>query len=174
MNVVNPYCSRCGAPLESDCDFCPACGTAKAHGSQASAPTREPHAWLQTPAGSTAPANSGSLVQSPPQPQIQYVPYAVQAPVPIQNATTESGLPVTVRTMGIVALSLTLVGLVPCLGWLNYFNFAFSFVTFVLAIVAIASARSDAARTSAILGLVFVLIANVIGVFRLILGGGCL
>jgi len=76
--------------------------------------------------------------------------------------------------MGIVALSLTLVGLVPCLGWLNYFNFAFSFVTFVLAIVAIASARSDAARTSAILGLVFVLIANVIGVFRLILGGGCL
>lgn len=125
---------------------------------------------MQSPPVSPAPANTGSLVQVPVQPQVQYVPYAVPASVP----GPESNLPVAVRTMGIVALSLTLIGLIPCLGWVNYVNFAFCFVTFVLAIVAIASARSDAARTSAVLGLVMTLIADIVGVFRLILGGGCL
>ena len=171
MNGVNPYCSKCGSPLESDCDFCPACGARKSAASPAPAPTQEPHSWMHAPAT----PNSGSLVQQAPPPQIQYVPYAVPAPsVPTQNSTQESGLPIAVRTMGIIALSLMVVALIPCLGWINYFNFAFSSVTFVLAIVAIVTANSDSARTSAILGLVLVLIANIIGVFRLILGGGCL
>jgi len=122
------------------------------------------------PAVTPPPVNTESLVPVPVQRQVQYVPYAVPASVPAR----ESGLPVAVRTMGIVALSLTLIGLIPCLGWVNYANFAFCFVVFVLAIVAIASARSDAARTSAILGLVMTLIADFVGVFRLILGGGCL
>ena len=177
MNAVNPYCSKCGSALESDCDFCPACGEAKRLVSHAPPSTREPHAWMQKPTVSPAPPNSGRLVQSspPPSPQVQYVPYAVPAPLaPPQTAAQESGLPIAVRTMGIIALCLMVVALIPCLGWVNYFNFTFSFITFVLAVVAIASAKTDSARTSAILGLVLILIANSIGVVRLILGGGCL
>ena len=66
----------------------------------------------------------------------------------------QNSFPVAVRTMGIIALSLMLIGLIPCLGWVNYFNFAFSFVTVVLAIVALATATNDSARYSAIIGLV--------------------
>ena len=88
--------------------------------------------------------------------------------------TEEGGLPAAVRTLGIIALSLMLVALIPCLGWINYLNFFISPVTFVLAIVAIATARTDNGRTAAILGLVLVLFANTIGFVRLILGGGCL
>ena len=161
-------CSHCGAPLETDCDFCPACGAAKRIATK-TIPTVEPHAWMQNPPVSPPPANTGSLVPAPVQPQVQYVPYTV----PPSTSIGESSLPVAVRTMGIVALSLTLIGLIPCLGWLNYINFAFCFVTFVLAIVAIAGARSDAARTSAVLGLVMTLSADFVGVIRLVLGGGC-
>lgn len=121
--------------------------------------------------------NSGTLVQPPP-PQIQPVPYVVPVPVavvPVPAAVPEqSSLPFAVRTMGIIALSLMLVGLIPCLGWLNYFNFAFGFVTVVLAIVALATATNDSARNSAIIGLLLVVVANFTGFIRLILGGGCL
>ena len=174
MTAVNPYCSKCGSPLESDCDFCPACGAAKSNLSQAVSPaTREAHSWMQDPVVSAGSTNSGRLAQQSPPPQIQYVPYAVPAPAPA-TVIEEGGLPIAVRTMGIIALCLMVVALIPCLGWLNYFNFLVSPVTFVLAIVAIVGARTDSGRTSAILGLVLVLIANMIGVGRLILGGGCL
>ena len=176
MNAVNPYCSKCGSPLESDCDFCPACGSAKSKVDQAFAPaTGEAHSWMQDPTVPAAPTNRGRLAQPTPAPQIQYMPYAISTPpAPTQSVIEEGGLPVAVRTMGIIALSLMVVALIPCLGWMNYFNFLISPVTFVLAIVAIVSAKTDTGRTSAILGLVLVLIANMIGVFRLILGGGCL
>lgn len=129
---------------------------------------------MQDPAGSAS-VNSGRLAQPSAPLPVQYVQYAVPVPAtPVQSATAESGLPVAVRTMGIIALSLMVMALIPCLGWINYFNFLVSPVTFVLAIVAIATARTDNGRTAAILGLVLVLLANMIGVVRLILGGGCL
>jgi hypothetical protein len=174
MNAVNPYCSKCGSPLESDCDFCPACGAAKSKISQA-LPTREAHSWMADPAAATTPINSGRLAQPSAPLQVQYVPYAVPAPVTqTQVVSEESGLPVAVRTLGIIALSFTLVALIPCLGWINYMNLFISPVTLVLAIVSIVTARTDSGRTAAILGLVLVLLANTIGVLRLILGGGCI
>ncbi|MEN3326045.1 MAG: hypothetical protein V7638_852 [Acidobacteriota bacterium] len=115
------------------------------------------------------PANVATVVQPPP--QIQQVQYVLP---PKSGAAADNGLPQTVRTMGIVALSLMLVGLIPCLGWVNYLNFAFSFVTLVLSIVALTSARSESARSSALIGLTLVIFANSIGVVRLVLGGGCL
>lgn len=130
---------------------------------------------MEDPAAAATPINSGRLAQPSAPLQVQYVPYAVPAPVPqIQVVSEESGLPVAVRTLGIIALSFMLVGLIPCLGWINYINFFISPVTFVLAIVAIVTARTDNGRTAAILGLVLVLLANMIGVVRLVLGGGCL
>jgi uncharacterized membrane protein YozB (DUF420 family) len=76
--------------------------------------------------------------------------------------------------MGIVALSFMLVGFIPCLGWLNYINIVLSFITLIMGIVAIASAKTDVDRSAAILGVVLVVIAMFLGTGRLIIGGGCL
>lgn len=104
-------------------------------------------------------------------PQINYVTYQVNGPT---TPRQESGLGVTVRTMGIVALSFMLIGLIPCLGWLNYLNLFLSFITLILGIVAIATAKSDADRGAAFLGVALVVMAIFLGTGRLILGGGCL
>jgi hypothetical protein len=84
-----------------------------------------------------------------PAPQIQYVTYQVNGPTVRRQ---DSGLGMTVRTMGIVALSFMLVGFIPCLGWLNYINIFLSFVTLIIGIVAVATAKSDADRTAAFPG----------------------
>ena len=119
---------------------------------------------------SSAPPSSGPLVQAAAPPQIQYV-HAIAVPV---THTPDLGLAGTVRTMGIVAISLLLIGFIPCLGWLNYLNLTFSFVTIILCIVALTSARTDSARSSAVAGLALVVVAVCLGIGRLILGGGCL
>ena len=76
--------------------------------------------------------------------------------------------------MGIVALSFMVIGFIPCLGWLNYLNLTLSFITIIIGVVAIASAKSDTDRTSALLGLAFVVLAIILGTGRLIIGGGCI
>jgi hypothetical protein len=157
--------------MEADCDFCPGCGAAKPKSNQRPTNTREPHSWMRdTPAAAPA-VVSAPLMQPVPAPQIQYVPVATPAPV---ITVQDSGLAATVRTMGIVAIALMLIGFIPCLGWLNYLNLTFSFLTVILSIVALASAKSDSARSSAIIGLALVVVAICLGVGRLIIGGGCL
>ena len=133
---------------------------------------------MKDPAPVTVPAQSAPLarpaVSAPlpqaPAPPFQYVTNEANAGTAQRN---DSGLAVTVRTMGIVALSLMLVGFIPCLGWLNYLNLLLCFITIVIGIVAIVNGKSDAERTSALLGLGFVTIAIFLGIIRLILGGGC-
>lgn len=172
MSARTPQCSSCGFRMEPDCDFCPGCGAAKPKDDQRPASTREPHGWMRDVPHSAQPAISAPLVQqSVPSPQIQYVPYVTPAPV---ISAQDSGLPATVRTMGIVAIALMLIGFIPCLGWLNYLNLTFSFITIILSIVALASAKSDSARSSAIIGLALVVLAICLGIGRLIIGGGCL
>lgn len=104
-------------------------------------------------------------------PQVQYVTYEVHGPT---TQRQDGGLGMTVRTMGIVALSFMAIGFIPCLGWFNYLNIALSFITIIIGIVAIAGAKSDAERTPAIIGVALVVIAIFLGTGRLILGGGCL
>jgi len=116
------------------------------------------------------PAHVAAPLQ-PAAPQIQYLTYEVHGPTTQRQS---SGLGVTVRTMGIIALSFMLVGFIPCLGWLNYLNIVLSFITIIIGIVAIAGAKSDAERTSAFLGVAFVGLAIVLGTGRLIIGGGCI
>jgi hypothetical protein len=118
------------------------------------------------------PAHSAPLAQpAAAAPQIQYVTYEVHGPTSQHKA---SGLGVIVRTLGIIALSFMVVGFIPCLGWLNYLNLVLSFITIIIGIVAIATAKSDVDRTAALLGVAFVGMAIVLGTGRLILGGGCL
>lgn len=104
-------------------------------------------------------------------PQIQYVTYQVNGPT---TQRADSGLGMTVRTMGITALSFMLVGLIPCLGWLNYINIVLSFITLIIGIVGIVTAKSDADRSAAVLGVALVVLAIFLGTGRLILGGGCI
>lgn len=75
--------------------------------------------------------------------------------------------------MGITALSFMLVGFIPCLGWLNYINIFLSVVTLILGIVAITTAKSDADRSAAFIGVALAIPAIFLGTGRLILGGGC-
>ena len=156
--------------MDADSDFCPGCGAARSKSDHRPTNSREPHGWMRD-APSAAPRVSAPLVQPVGSPQIQYVPYAVASPA--TNAQ-DSGLATSVRTMGIIAIALMLIGFIPCLGWLNYLNLTFSFVTVVLSIVSLASAKSDSARSSAIIGLALVVLAICLGVGRLIIGGGCL
>lgn len=169
MNAVNLSCSSCGFFLDADCDFCPSCGAVKGKPSPAPTRSRDPHGWMNDPVPPvSAPPVSAPFPAS--RAQVQPVPYAA---VPVAS-NQDSGLATTVRTMGIVAISFMAVALIPCFGWLNYLNLTLSFITLVLSIVALASAKSDTARSSALVGLLLVIIAGFVGVFRLILGGGCL
>ena len=157
--------------MDADCDFCPGCGALKAKSDQRPTDTREPHGWMREAAPQAQPAVSAPLIQPVISPQIQYVPYAAPAPA---ITVQDSGLAATVRTLGIVAITLMLIGFIPCLGWLNYLNLTFSFVTIILSIVALAQSKSDSARSSAIVGLALVVVAICLGIGRLIIGGGCL
>ena len=103
-------------------------------------------------------------------PQI-HVTYEVHGPT---SQHQERGLGVIVRTLGIIALSFMLVGFIPCLGWLNYLNLVLSFITIIVGIVAVATGKSDADRSAAILGVAFAIFAIFLGTGRLIIGGGCI
>jgi hypothetical protein len=168
MTSGTSYCANCGLPLESDSDFCTGCGAAKRNVNHAPPVTGAPHSWMHEAPPIAPPRNVAAVMQPAVQVQQPYYNHTAQS-----TDTQGNGLPQTVRTMGIVALSLMAVGLIPCLGWINYLNFAFSFITLVLSIVALTQARSDSARSSALIGLTLVIVANFIGVFRLVIGGGC-
>src|ERR1041385_4553271 len=171
MSAVSPCCNNCGFLLDADCDFCPSCGAVKRKSTQAPPLERAPHGWMNDTAAppASAPRMSAQL-QDPPVPvhQVSYVA------VPVASNTQDNGLATTVRTMGIVAVSLMAVALIPCLGWLNYLNLTLSSVTLVLSIVALATARSDTSRSSALIGLLLVIVAGFVGVIRLVIGGGCI
>lgn len=72
--------------------------------------------------------------------------------------------------LGILALIGMIVGFFPCLGWFNWFNIPFAFLGLVVSIVAVAKAKEQ--RGLAIAGLVMCVMAVLIGLVRLILGGG--
>jgi hypothetical protein len=124
------------------------------------------------PVHSAPPVQSAPLAHQPlaAAPQVNYVTYQVNGPATQRHDT---GLGMTVRTMGIVALSFMLVGLVPCLGWLNYINLVLSFITLIMGIVGIATAKTETDRGAAILGVALVVLAMFFGFGRLIIGGGC-
>jgi len=74
---------------------------------------------------------------------------------------------------GILALLGLFVGMVPCLGSLNWINIPFSLVGLIISIVAVSKAPPDA-KGGAIAGIVMCALGLVIGAIRLIMGGGLL
>lgn len=170
MSAVTSHCPHCGSPLEADCDFCPSCGAPKLR-PQVPQQHQPPHSWMGEAPRRDAAAQSGPLSAPQYATQVPYVPYVVTSP---STQFQDTGLANTGRIMGIIAISLMVVGLVPCVGWLNYINLPFSFVTIIICIVAASTAKSASARSSATLGLVLAIVADIVGFIRLVIGGGCL
>lgn len=121
---------------------------------------------------------------SPYAPPVQYVPPQVPAPqapyvVPRQapgryGEAKGSGLPTGAMSMGILALCLMLVGLIPCFGWLNWMTLLIGGIGNLLSWVAVFTEKNQDARSKAVIGLVLSFIAIFIGGIRLVLGAGCL
>lgn len=184
MSQLFPRCGQCGSEIEDGCVFCPNCG--------ASAPQSEryqanrPHPWMDGSPSEPLPPRP----EPPRPPQYQQQPYQqqpyqqqyAQPPAPIQQVvyqqyapqTGNSGLASAGRVLGIVSISLMLVGLVPCLGWVNWIMLPLSLLTFILSLAAAVTAKNERARGIALMGLVFAVIAGFVGFFRLVIGGGCL
>lgn len=181
MSTANSYCPRCGSMVEAECDFCTSCGEPKQQLSQSRPLPQPSHSWMQEPASPrteqppSPPPSSGNLAipapqyaSPPPPPMVQHVIHQHIGAMPGQD----SGLAKVGQTMGIIALSLMLVGLIPCLGWINWFNIPFGFITFILSIVGVATANLPTTRNKAVIGLVFGILAWLIGSVRLSIGIG--
>jgi hypothetical protein len=124
----------------------------------------------QQPPGSE-PQSGGNYYQTPPQP-MTYQPVTA-APYVLPPSSTSS-LPVVAMSMGIFVLCLMFIGLIPCLGWLNWFVLTLAVLTNVLCLISILNEKDVNARNKAIVGFVLAFVAIFIGGFRLVIGGGCL
>jgi len=78
--------------------------------------------------------------------------------------------------IGIVAFVVFVIGLFPCLGWMNWINFPLAIAGAIMngIVLGQSGASGDGDRNKALIGLGLCLIALVIGFIRLILGGGVL
>jgi hypothetical protein len=102
-------------------------------------------------------------------------PYpAPYPPAPVQTTTTGTSLPRVAMTMGIILASVTLLGLIPCLGWLNWFTLIFGKMTIIISIVALVADKDASRKSMALIGLVLASSSVVVAIIRLIIGGGCL
>ena len=72
--------------------------------------------------------------------------------------------------LGIVSIIGMFIGLIPFLGWINWGVIPIAAVGLIISIVAIASEKEN--RGLGIAGLILCTIALLIGIIRLIIGGG--
>ena len=143
-----------------------------------------PHSWMepekkeQPTQGTPPPVTSMPTVETgqwiPPQsvgypapvPQVQHVVHYFQE-------EPEGALPKVAMIGGIVVACMMVIGLVPCLGWLNWITLFSAAVVKVICWVAILTTTNKSARTKALIGLILVVITLFIGTIRLAVGGGC-
>lgn len=82
-------------------------------------------------------------------------------------------MPMLALVLGIVSFAGFCLGLLPCVGWLNWVTIPFAMVSVVISIVAMAQAKSSGQPVGlAIGGLVLSVVAVCLGFVRLLLGGG--
>lgn len=113
-------------------------------------------------------------------PPAQYQPPtpAPYPPAPMAQAASSSSLPKVGTTLAVVVACIALLGLVPCLGWLNWFALVLGKASLVICIVALVTEKDPTRRSKAVAGLVLLSVALGVAVIRLtlslIFGGGCL
>jgi amino acid transporter len=110
--------------------------------------------------------------QSPVQAYAQ--PVQVQHVVHHYEEKPESSLPKIALIGAIVVACLMVVGLVPCLGWLNWIVIPLAVVMKAVCWVAILTERNTKGRNKALIGLILVALTLIISGIRLAVGGGCL
>ena len=74
---------------------------------------------------------------------------------------------------GILALIGMVIAFFPCLGSLNWLNIPFSVIGAVISIIALVTSKAEK-NSGAVVGLVLCVVAVVVGLGRLVLGGGIL
>jgi len=162
-------CAACGTPNVDGVKFCVNCGAQippPAESWRTETDVKEVE-QIYTPPDYTMP-------DTPMQTQYGQPP-VYQAPnANFMSKMQSGGLPQTVFTVGIIAICLMGLGLIPCLGWLNWFTIPVSLIAIALGIVALVNKKLPDAGNKATIGTVLGGIALVIGFIRLGLGGGCL
>lgn len=165
-------CASCGSMNDDLAQTCLICGqqilsTRPAPGSSQDDPS-SPYADRVDP--NPFPFGSQQSFNATPDPV--YAAYPVSTAVPSQSTT--GPLPMIGMVMGIVILCVSVIGLIPCLGWLNWITVTLGPVTGIMNLVAIILENVDSnKRSKAVIGLVLALVAVVVGGFRLVLGAGC-
>lgn len=74
--------------------------------------------------------------------------------------------------LGILSLFFMIPGLIPCLGWLNYFNLPFSGLGLLIALYLYTRSEENAKDSTVKIALYLNVASFVIGVIRLVLGAG--
>ncbi|MEP7340924.1 MAG: zinc-ribbon domain-containing protein [Acidobacteriota bacterium] len=177
------HCAKCGIANEDTMSFCQHCGTQLPQriSSQPSAgwgqpPNQAPSGWGQSAGSSASPAPGrplfGAGYDSPyPAPALS----AAQAQPSGSSSSAAGKLSMVSMVMGIVVASLMLFGLIPCLGWINWFTLLVGGVSKLIGWIAVFTEHKiPSALNKAIIGLVLSTIALFVGCIRLALGGGCL
>jgi hypothetical protein len=128
----------------------------------------------QSPGGNVyqPPAQTHQPLAPSPPPQVHHVIH--QQVGPTYGAPQGSALPVIAMSMGIVTASLMLIGLIPCLGWVNWMTLIVGGISNLLCWVSIITEKQQDSRNKALIGLVLTFIALFVGLIRLIIGGGCI
>lgn len=198
------FCQHCGMQLPVRSAYPPPAAWGQPPGQSppgwGQQPSQPPPGWGQQP--SQSPPGWGQLSQPPPgwgqQPGSSAShphgrplfgagydsQYSVPAPVPVLQQHSAAGiagnsqagkLSMVGMVMGIVVASLMLFGLIPCLGWINWFTLLVGGVSKLVGWIAVFTEhRIPGALNKAIIGLVLSTMALFIGGIRLALGGGCL
>ena len=74
-------------------------------------------------------------------------------------------------TWGILALCGMLVGFIPCLGWVNWFNIPFAVAGLIFSFIAHVTSNSPQ-RSNSLVAIILCVIAVLLGAKRLVLGMG--
>jgi hypothetical protein len=152
-------CTQCGVSNRDEARFCGRCASPLAFNNYAQPDQQvhyryemppQPGQW-QPPLG--APYQSGNLA------------------IAASGNVSKNG-----KRMAIAVACLTVLGLIPCLGWLNWFVLVTGGITKILCWVGVFTEgkNNPVAKNDAVIGLVIVAIALFVSLIRLVLGGGCL
>jgi hypothetical protein len=170
------YCTACGTENVDDAQFCYKCGAPQV---PAAAPELGAPSWRDT-GGDNSPY--GSTTASPPYEQRPQgvppyggiVPADVTRPESYTQPEPQRGaLSLTGLLLGILAAAFFVVGVIPCLGWMNWFTLLIGGLAHLICWLAFFSeGKNPSARQKAIAGLVLTAIVIIIGFLRLKAGGG--
>jgi hypothetical protein len=152
-------CTQCGVSNRDEARFCGRCASPLTFNSYAP-PDQQVHYRYEMP------PQSGHL-----QPQVGAPYQSGNLAIAASGNVSKNG-----KRMAIGVACLTVLGLIPCLGWLNWFALVTGGITKILCWVGVFTEgkNNPVAKNDAVIGLVIVAIALFVSLIRLVLGGGCL